>query len=349
MTAQGRACIPPPSCRWRDARVLITALIALLFVSCAGHRTVLDTFRFYQDAQLKIEQIIDRNSLAVADGLPSDLVDDLDALTPVSIAVRPDAILLSDMRSGRILRLDDDDIEVQAGSGSLAGLLGTRRAARFIRTDVAGNVYASDGVNDRITVLDGRLEMVSEINPPYRALELADGQLTGIATGAYGELYFADQVNAVVYRFDASGAFVSVVSGEGVQWAQMRRPMGLACDNHDGSLFVCDPVGRRVIVFDNSGAPVRAFGESDLREPEAVAIDDRGQVYVADPTAQAVVVFTREGHLIGRIDGERLQLDDFGTPSDVAIDNEFLLIVDPAHGRVLRIRLADDTEAAPAG
>lgn len=349
MTGQGHACNLPPRAGRRVARGWCAGLVMVLVVSCAGRPTVLDTFRFHQNARLEVTQIIDRNTISAADRLPDDLIDDLSGLTPVSVAVRPEAILLSDLRSGRIIRLDDADIEVQAGSGSLSGLLSTRRAARFIRTDVAGNLYATDGVSDRVTVLDSRLQAVSEINPPYRALDFADGQLTGMAAGSYGELYIADQVNAVVYRFDASGAFISVISGEGVQWAHMRRPMGLACDNHDGSIFVCDPGDRRVLVFDNSGAPVRSFGESDLREPVAVAIDDHGQVYVADPTVQAVMIFTREGHLIGRIDGEQLQLDDFGAPSDVAIDNEFLLIVDPAHGRVLRIRLADDTEAAPAG
>ena len=114
MSAQGRACIVPPSSR-RCSRVVLLLLLTGILGSCGGHQASLDSFRFRDDAPLEIVQVIDRNTIAVADGLSGDLVNDLDGLTPVSVSVRSDYLLVSDLRSGRIIRMEDDNIEVQGG------------------------------------------------------------------------------------------------------------------------------------------------------------------------------------------------------------------------------------------
>jgi streptogramin lyase len=67
----------------------------------------------------------------------------------------------------------------------------------------------------------------------------------------------------------------------------------------DGDILVADTGNRRVQLFSDGGAFIRAVpaagSPSPLRRPRRAAMDASGRILVADPAAGAVFVFTVEG------------------------------------------------------
>jgi DNA-binding beta-propeller fold protein YncE len=316
-----------------------------MLTGCAGHKqTGAGAVSGYREsAPVEVVRVLDKEFVRdpAAPNAATPLIE-----SPVALAVAANGgMVIADRRSGRILKTD--------ARGNLRGSvayfdprgLSATRAPRFVRTDYIGNVYVSDASNARISIYDSRLRPVSSLSPPYAALELPEGSISGLAFGSYGEFYMADLLNGRIFRFDASGRFLAQFPGDEETLPPLNRPMGLACANLDGAVYVCESGNAQIVVFDNLGAQVRTFGGSELKDPVAIALDTQGRCFVADAAFDAVVVFTREGRFLGRLDAGRIGFADFNAPTDVTISDESLYIADPSHGRILQIRFGADTPA----
>jgi sugar lactone lactonase YvrE len=274
---------------------------------------------------------------AFVSSLPSEDRNQLfNALSPVSACWRSDdALIISDAVSGTIL-------SVPFGAGAARQIetasihLGDPGA---VRSDALGNVYAADGATRSVQVVDVRFRSRGEIIPPYDALGLVPGRVSGLAFGSTGEFYACDPINGRVYRFDAAGHFVdSFNGGEQLGWGQLLQPQGLACSADGTEIYVCDPAKRQITVFDQTGTPLRAFGATELREPWAVALNRRGQAFVADRAGRSICVFDPQGRLVDRIG--RPTGGDWDAPSDVLLRDSSLCVADPGAGQVIIMRLS---------
>lgn len=116
---------------------------------------------------------------------------------------------------------------------------------------------------------------------------------------ADGRWYVSDAAAGRVYVFDPSRHVVTPWLGTGA--ARLARPMGIGGD-FAGHIVVTDPVNRRVIVFDRTGAMQRVVGGSQvLINPVDATLDTAGRVYVADSYLHQVVVFSPQGEVERRI------------------------------------------------
>ncbi len=148
-------------------------------------------------------------------------------------------------------------------------------------------------------------------------------------TDVYAEdsmrVYVTDAAAGKLFAFDYGRRKVETLGADGP--GAIPRPMGLAGDGQ-GRVFVTDPVNRRVVVFDRSGAFLRALGgRAALLNPVDVAVDPRtGRVYVADSYQHQVVVFDTAGTVlrrIGRADANLAAKDSLSLPPATAIDPAF--------------------------
>ncbi|KAJ8025585.1 Tripartite motif-containing protein 3 [Holothuria leucospilota] len=64
---------------------------------------------------------------------------------------------------------------------------------------------------------------------------------------------------------------------------------------YDQAFFITAMKGQRVIKYDLNGKEMQRFGESHLKRPTGIAIDDDGTIYVADAELSSVVVFASNG------------------------------------------------------
>lgn len=327
-------------------RAAFLIVVVSLLAGCAGQKQQTNATAsqgFSASAPVEVIRVLDSEFVRNpgARGASSDLFQN-----PVALAVAANGdIVMADRGSGQIIKTDT--------RGNLLGStayfdprgLASTRAPRFVRADFNGNVYVSDAVNAQIAIYDSRLRPVSSILPPYDALEMSEGSVSGLAFSSFGEFYAADMLNGRIFRFDASGRSLAEIPGKDDATAPLNRPMGLACSDLDGSIYVCESGNAQIVVFDNLGTQTRTFGGSDLRDPVAIALDQQGRCYVADASLGAIVIFTREGRYLGRLDAARIGFADFSAPTDVTISDGSLYIADPSHGRILQIRFGAETPA----
>jgi len=97
---------------------------------------------------------------------------------------------------------------------------------------------------------------------------------------------------------DRKDADVLIPTGPG----ELAKPLGIDGDGA-GTLFVADPVQRRVVALGYQGEFQGAYGGRDvLLNPVDVAVSPGGRrIYVADSYLHQVVVFARDGTLLRRV------------------------------------------------
>jgi hypothetical protein len=198
-----------------------------------------------------------------------------------------------------------------SGDGGLATSAQFARSIN-IATDTFGNLYFTDGGNNRIRRIsssgiittvagtgiagysgDGGMATLAKLNSP-----------TGLAVDNTGNLYIADDINYVIRKVSTSGIITTVAgnatpgySGDGgpATLAQLNQIFAVTVDNL-GNLYLSDQLNQRIrkvsisgmittfagngtAGFSGDGLPATA---AQLNFPAAVAIDISGNIYIAD-------------------------------------------------------------------
>ncbi|MBI3871880.1 MAG: NHL repeat-containing protein [candidate division Zixibacteria bacterium] len=263
---------------------------------------------------------------------------------PASFALlQSGSLVVADRVRSRILTIPRPDLAAgqSASSGRLQTSVAGLRDPRCLRVNLFGNVFVCDADRRRVAVFDAQLREGPPLIIPFESMGLVVGRLSGLAVGAYGDLYVADETNALVYHFDSGGGFMaSLGGGAAAGWGRLVRPAGLAIAPDGSQLFICDPGAGHVAVFDSEGKPLRLFGGNDLKDPRAIATDRRGQCYVADPQGKSICVYSGSGTLSRTITAASVGIPDW-IPCDLALSDSTLWVADEAFGRILMIRVRD--------
>ena len=122
--------------------------------------------------------------------------------------------------------------------------------------------------------------------------ELGPGQPTDAAASADGMVYVIEPIAAALWRVDAAGAKERFPSPEANTVASPHLALGA-----DGRLFVTDPEGGRILVYDADMQPLAQFGSrgaepGQFGHPVGIAVTPDGAVLVADPDLCRVTAFS---------------------------------------------------------
>lgn len=159
---------------------------------------------------------------------------------------------------------------------------------RDLAIDADGNVYVVDTGNKRVRVYDPNGVWLRDIGQGGSG----EGQLdepAGIAIGNDGRVYIADTWNRRIAVFDTMGNWIANYPVRAWYGNIATRPY-LTVDNARSLLYVTDPEGGRVLVYDLQGQCVGAFGSLNTENPGlnefsalgGIAVDNEGFVYVTD-------------------------------------------------------------------
>jgi RHS repeat-associated protein len=223
-----------------------------------------------------------------------------------------------------------------------------------VAVDGAGNLYISDLMNRQVYKVtpSGTLSIVAGnggYGPPTPgpATQSVIGQPAGVAVDGAGDVYIADNGNNVIEEVNPSG-LLSVVAGTGAagpptpgpaSQSDLDDPTGLAVDSN-GDLYIADegngvvekvsPLDVLSVVAGNGtyGPPTPGPAtQSDLADPDGVAVDSSDNLYIADGQNHVVEQVTASGMLsIAAGTGEfgwptpgPALLSDLGSPASVAV------------------------------
>jgi DNA-binding beta-propeller fold protein YncE len=219
----------------------------------------------------------------------------------------------------------------------------------FTHKDVAGvavddedNVYLLTRLQSRIVVYDREGSFLRSWGD-----DSFSSRPHGLTISPDGVLYYVDEGEHVVRRFDKHGNDLGTIGQRGVasdtghdrggrsaydraasvvrSAGPFNRPTGIAVAP-DGTLYVSDGYGNsRIHHFDAAGELLHSWGEpgtgpGEFRVPHGIHVLDDGRVLVADRENDRLQVFDPEGGLLGI-------WDDIQRPTALTTDGSGLIYV----------------------
>jgi DNA-binding beta-propeller fold protein YncE len=181
-------------------------------------------------------------------------------------------------------------------------------APRSIAAGLNDDLYIADSRNHRILHVASDGTLIQEWGT--FADQLAGGDVPmgtfnepwGVAVGPDGSVYVSDTWNHRVQKFTENGEPIKMWGQYGQPLPELPEsnssfwgPRGIAV-NDQGQVFVADTGNKRIVVFDEEGNYITAFGSAGLDpgqfdEPVGVAVGPSGTVYVADTWNQRIQAF----------------------------------------------------------
>jgi uncharacterized protein (TIGR03663 family) len=149
-----------------------------------------------------------------------------------------------------------------------------------VTLDAAGNIYVSDGRNNRIQEFGSDGKAIRTLQPSG---DKSFSEPWSVAVGADGSIYVADTWNHRVWKYDADLNVVWQTKPE-VAFFGPRDMVVLP----DGNLLVADTGNKRILKLASSNGDVLATygtdgsGPGQFNEPVGLALGPNGDIYVAD-------------------------------------------------------------------
>ncbi len=294
-------------------------------------------------------------------------------------------LYLADQGNHRLRQVDADGvIRALAGNGTAGDVDGAALSAQFnlpaaLVADAAGNFYIADQGNHKIRKLDAQGYVSTFAGTGKKGDGGGGGAATqaqlsspsGLALGADGSLYIADQDNHRVRKVAPDGT-ISTVAGNGkagssgdggaATAAQLNNPSALAMDT-DGNLFIADRQNYRIRKLDAQGviSTVAGTGKAGYGDdgtalqvhidgPNGLVFDAAGVLYFTERNTDRVRKLTSDGQVItvagtGGLgfsgDGDPALSAQLYAPTGVAIHplSGDLFVADTLNHRVRRVYL----------
>ncbi len=229
---------------------------------------------------------------------------------------RPNSVAILD--NGDLLVVDTWNYSIKRIARDGALLMAWGSAGEFGFDAPTGPTDAFWGPRDVAIGSDGRIYIADTGNKRVRVYALTDdearhqsdiggggsgpGELdepSGLAIDSDGRVFVADTWNRRIAVFDHNGNHAFNFRVRGWYNNTFNRPY-LALDEAAGFLYITDPDGRRILVYQLNGECVGSFGEEgelgmngQFLDIGGIAVDAAGHIYVSDSAAGAIYKFPR--------------------------------------------------------
>lgn len=205
--------------------------------------------------------------------------------SPVAVAAQANDLYIADVGQRAILKYDRGAQTTRVfadvpGLNLDSGLYLDRALSLYLADPLAGRVIRFD--------IDGRplqtFQSTSELPRPV-AVVVDDNR---------GEVFAADQLTSRILVFNRGGLVTRAIGADvadGVRFLSVAA-MAIGPDQ----LYVVDRLAHRVYALAPDGTYRYTFGEEELKQPGAIALDAHNRVFVADEADNTIMVY-RGGQL----------------------------------------------------
>ena len=277
---------------------------------------------------------------------------------PQHIAIYGTSLYVADSGNARvqIFTISNPSAPVYAATIGVTGVTGNNNSHFDHPSGVAvnsGHIYVADRWNDRVQVF-------ARNNRAYQATlgtgwGTANNQFespSDVAVDTSSNIFVADFYNARVQEFNSSYVYQRTYGTTGVPYLTDNNhynfPNGVAIAA-DGSMYVSEENGQRLIKRNADGSVAWAIGEAGARfpnwptdnahwqNPADIALNAAGQIYVADQYDARVQIFNPNGTYAATLGGGSGSDDSyvFSNPAGLKIDkNGYIYVTDSDRQRV---------------
>ncbi|MFN4294885.1 MAG: PKD domain-containing protein, partial [Thermoflexales bacterium] len=219
-----------------------------------------------------------------------------------------------------------------------------------------GYIYVADTENHRVQVFDrNTLGYVATIGGSYGAGNYQFKYPTDVAVDAAGNIYVADYGNKRVQQFSPSRVYQRTYGTTGDSYMEANDrfyyPEGVAV-GPDGSIYVAEGYGHRLVKLNAAGAPQWTVGEAGQPGDDNahfgylhdVAVGPDGRIYTAEAWGSApympggnhrIQIFNPDGSYYGGFGGHGSGNYQFDVPTGLGFDrNGYLYVADRENHRV---------------
>jgi sugar lactone lactonase YvrE len=162
-----------------------------------------------------------------------------------------------------------------------------------------------------------------------------------------GDIVVSDRLAKAIYVYNSEGSYIRTIQPDSLKatW----EPLGIAVAP-DGTLYVADvreKGGQQIVALDGDGnvsrtLAITAKDADPLNYPNAMAVDDKGNLVVADSNNGRILLFDTDGKP-SVVAGPGVAEGDVGMPRGVVFDESGqLLVVDTVNHVVDIYRPADE-------
>jgi streptogramin lyase len=260
---------------------------------------------------------------------------------PFGIAVDPDGFILTTISRYNFIQMYNSEGEFIRQLGGMGLDDNQFKIAQGIDASENGFIFIADYGNACIQVFNTDMTRY-EFTFTYRvgsSAELFYGLVGSIAIDDDDFMYYTDQVENRIKKYDIDGTLIGSWGAYGTGDSQFIRMGGIAVDVH-GFVYVVDSGNKRIQKFDSNGTFVTSWEIPGTMEGQpgfysGVAVDSNGFVYVTDVGYQCILKFDSNGTLITTWGSAGSGQGNFNSPYDIAVDAEgFLYVTDSNNNRV---------------
>jgi tripartite motif-containing protein 71 len=224
---------------------------------------------------------------------------------------------------------------------------GPLTAPRGLAVDPTGRLFVSDTVDSRVEEFAPGTDAYLGVLPSPGGYTTGFNRPGGIAIDPRGSIYVSDPADGRISRFWGEGTYLSEIGGPAdVGGAGLSEAGSVAVGSSSGDLYVADTDHNRILVYSPTGQLLVRFGANggdgspgsgagEFNHPEAVAVDNAGDMYVADTYNNRIVELSPAGAVLAQW-GSRGSADGrFHSPTGIALDAAGnVYVVDSENNRV---------------
>ena len=212
----------------------------------------------------------------------------------------------------------------------------------------ASYIFVADSNNNRVQVFNNSspYSWITTIGGTYGAGSYEFRWPQDVAVDSSGNIYVADNENHRIQKFTSSRIYNLTYGTTGIPYLTDQQhynaPTGVAV-SADGSIYISEGRGRRIVKIKSDGTPLWKIGENgvdgdDINHfswPEGIAVGQDGRVFVADSENHRIQVFDSSGGFLASIGSYGSGNGQFDYPKGVAMDkNGNLYVADTNNCRI---------------
>ncbi len=204
---------------------------------------------------------------------------------PVSVALTPKNIFVSERGNNRIQKFDRDANFVLAFGGE-GKTLGRLNAPLGIACDRSNYVWACDSKNDRVQKFDANGNYMLEIG----GFGYGSGKFNepvDISIDSKGNIYVLDAGNKRITKFDEYGDVINEVSLKKIEGIKQACAVAVLLDKIILAGVICAD-GSRLAAFNQDGSLAGYYGGA-YSKIAGIAIDSAANIYLSDGAANKII------------------------------------------------------------